>query len=178
VVSLVEANGIALHQYFVVVRCLFSLCLLFVCCLFSICFLFSICCTTNNITTMIMSLDDFNYAYHQLYVDQPTRFVMSHFKIIKSKLPVIKTRHKYLYQEGRMDYLGQIITQMGFNVSGKHRFPSDLGKHIPPFTQECRGVIIDSILTLQVLELDYLSPQIHEQRLREIFPNWTFSFVP
>jgi hypothetical protein len=102
---------------------------------------------------------------------------MTEFKIVKSLLPLTKPRHRYLYQNGRMDYLGQLITQLGYNVQGKHRFPSDLGKLIMPFTQDCRGTIIDSITTLQILQLDYLSPREHEARLRAILPTWNIVFV-
>jgi len=82
-----------------------------------------------------------------------------------------------MYQDGKLDYLGQFLTQLGHNVEGKHRFPSDLNKIIPPFTQPCRGVIINSIITLNILSLDYLPPQEHEARLQLWLPQWSIHFV-
>lgn len=82
-----------------------------------------------------------------------------------------------MYHDGKVDYLGQFLIQLGYNIDGKYRFPSELGKVITPFTQPSRGAIIDSITTLRILQLDYLSPQEHEARLREILPNWQIEFV-
>jgi len=116
------------------------------------------------------------FAFHQLYYPQECKYVMNTFKIKRSLLPIRLTRHRYMYQDGRIDYLGQFLIQLGYNVEGNHRFPSSLGKLITPFTQQCRGTIIDSCTTLQILALDYTSPQEHEQRLREILPNWVLIF--
>ena len=102
---------------------------------------------------------------------------MNTFTIRRSLLPKRATRHRYMYHEGQVDYLGQILIQLGHNIDGKFRFPSELGKLITPFTQLSRGKIIDSIITLHILELDYTSPQEHEQRLRELLPDYTLLFV-
>ena len=104
------------------------------------------------------------------------RYTMK-IKIIKSLLPRDSTLHRYMYRDGKMDYLGQILTQLGHNVEGKHRFPSSMGKLIPPFTQQCRGSIIDSKITLSILALDHSPRDTHEQVLRDLLPNYEFTFV-
>ena len=82
-----------------------------------------------------------------------------------------------MYHEGRLDYLGQFLVQLGYRIEPKLRFPSELKKVILPFTQQCRGSVIDTITTLRILQLDLISPQEHEEQLRIILPNWTIEFV-
>lgn len=124
-----------------------------------------------------MLADSFHFYKLQLLTEQPSPYFMSHFKIKRSLLPRARTKHRYMYHEGQLDYLGQFLVQMGYRIEPKTRFPSELKKVIPPFTQHCRGSIIDSITTLRILHLDLISPQEHEDELRLILPNWTIEFV-
>ncbi len=64
--------------------------------------------------------------------------------------------HIYLDSNGYLDILGQCLTQLGHNCEGNHRIPSDLGKHIHPFTIQLRHRIVDTHLTQEILKLDYL----------------------
>ena len=127
---------------------------------------------------MLAPSDQFQYIRYTLLSDQPNRFYMTQFKIKRSLLPVKHTRHKYMYQDGRIDYLGQFLIQLGYQINGKYRFPSELNKVITPFTQASRGAVIDSVITLRILELDYTSTQEHPARLRALLPNWQIDFVP
>lgn len=124
-----------------------------------------------------MLYDSYHYLSYTLLTEQPIRHVMTHFKIKRSLLPKSKTRHKYMYQDGQLDYLGQFIVQLGYQIPPKTRFPSNLNKIIFPFTQQSRGAIIDSITTIRILALDHTSPQDHERQLQEILPNWTITFI-
>ena len=83
------------------------------------------------------------------------------FEIVYSALPKGKQRFQYLETDHYCDFLGQCIRQMGFNTEGKHRLPSDLGLHIPPFTMKIRGRIIDTPLSIAILQLDS-SPEIQK----------------
>lgn len=95
-------------------------------------------------------------TYHmkidQLNSDQPK--FGNYFLICISQLPKSKQRFSYLDSDYGQDYLGQCLTQLGYNVEGKHRLPSDLGLLIPPFTIKCRDRIIDSQLTISIAQLD------------------------
>ena len=83
------------------------------------------------------------------------------FTIVYSALPKGKQRFQYLETDNYCDLLGQCIRQMGFNTEGKHRLPSDLGLHIPPFTMKVRGRIIDTPLAIAIMQLDS-SPEIQK----------------
>ena len=119
---------------------------------------------------------DHHFFLHRLFMPQPNPYVKVEFKIIRSLLPP-KTRHTYLYQDGKLDYLGQLITQLGYNVEGKHRFPSDLKKIIPPFTYPCRGAILNTHTTLSILSLDILPLPERERQLSLLLPNWNITYV-
>jgi hypothetical protein len=79
---------------------------------------------------------------------------MRTIKILPNLLPI--NRPQFMESSnGHFDYIGQILHQLGYNVSMK-RLPSDLGIVIPPFTTSVRRRIIDSKLTLDILALDIL----------------------
>jgi hypothetical protein len=121
--------------------------------------------------------DQFHFYLQQLFMPQPNQYIKTEFKIKIGLLPQKLTRHRYMYQDGKLDYLGQLLTQLGYNVDGKYRFPSELGKVISPFTQPCRGSIIDTHTTLSILELDLLPSQEHRQRLADLLPQWNITFT-
>jgi hypothetical protein len=124
-----------------------------------------------------MLYDDYAYFRYTLQTIQPIPYCMTHFKIKRELLPNSRSRHRYMYHEGKIDYLGQFIIQLGYKIEGKYRFPSELNKVIPPFTQPSRGSIINTNVTLRILALDFTSPQEHEAELRNILPHWTIEFI-
>ena len=89
-------------------------------------------------------------------------------KIDRTLLPKKQKRHRYLFDDGHADYLGQFLIQLGHNVDGKFRTPQDLGKLIPPFTQACRGSYVNSKLTLDILALDHAPTDTHPRKLEEL----------
>jgi hypothetical protein len=89
--------------------------------------------------------------------------------IFRILLPDTNKRHVYLREGKKFDYLGQIISQLEPNLilPEKVRFPSELGRVIHPFTSPCRGSIIDTCITVQILMLDKTRYN-HEEKLNEL----------
>lgn len=91
------------------------------------------------------------------------------FKIIIPLLPL--GRKQFLSgQDGKMDFLGQFLLQLGFNevqLHG-HKLPSDLQLEIQYFTSKHRNRIIDSILTLEILKLDLMERSIQCDRITKL----------
>lgn len=80
--------------------------------------------------------------------------------------------------DGTYDYLGQMLVQMKHPTMmyGKPvKLPSELKRPIFPFTQSVRGTILDSCVTLQVLQL---SPgKDGEERLIKIMSSVGFEII-
>ena len=75
-------------------------------------------------------------------------------KIITIPKTVLLHPANYLQTEGKFDLLGCLLLELyGVNIPDKCKFPSQLKKHFPPFTVECRRTILDSALTLGILRL-------------------------
>lgn len=110
----------------------------------------------------------FHRMFQRLYLPQNKYKYPMHVRIVKSLLPKTRTTHRYLCHNGKLDYLGQILVQMGHNVDGKYRTPQDMNKAVPPFTQPCRGTNINSQLTLEILKLDYTQPNLHPEILEQL----------
>lgn len=104
---------------------------------------------------------------HLIIPTQP-KWMPMNIRIDRKLLPTAKKRHRYMFDDGTLDYLGQILVQMGYNLDGKFRTPQDLGKLIVPFTMLCRGAYINTRVTLDILALDTTPPKEHPQKLREI----------
>lgn len=110
----------------------------------------------------------FHFHFQRLYLPQNKYKCPMNIKIVKSLLPQARSLHRYMSHDGKLDYLGQILVQMGYNVDGKYRTPQDLGKAVPPFTQICRGTNINSILTIEILKLDHTPPNFHPEILERL----------
>jgi hypothetical protein len=94
---------------------------------------------------------------------------MKHVTIYKVMLPNFQNQHVYLKDGGKLDYLAQIIMQIEplIRLPEKIRFPSEIGKLVYPFVSPCRGALIDTCVTVQILMLDRKRFDI-EQKLNEI----------
>ena len=94
---------------------------------------------------------------------------MKNVTIYRILLPEFNKRHVYLKNEGKFDYIGQIISQLEPNIRlpEKLRFPSEIGKIIYPFVSPCRGALIDTCVTVQILMLDRQRHDV-EAKLNEI----------
>lgn len=86
------------------------------------------------------------------------------FLIVRRSLPLKFTKLQYMMKDHRVDYLGQIIIQLGYNPDNA-RIPSEIGEEIPYLTCEYRGRILDTEITHEILRLDSLPREQQEQRL-------------
>ena len=77
---------------------------------------------------------------------------------------VLNHPNKYLYNSEKYDILGCILLNQGFTIPSKIKFPSELKLEIPHFTTIIRKKIVDTELTLRLVELDH-SPQKEAVRL-------------
>lgn len=91
---------------------------------------------------------------------------MQNLFIVKSLLSPM--RHKYLRDGDYYDYLGQIFVQLGYDIPDKTRTPEDMKAAIPNFTFNCRGSLRNTILTTRILQLDYIDPTQHPQKLETL----------
>lgn len=90
------------------------------------------------------------------------------FVISYDRLPVSFKRYRYMVDGYWHDYLGQILLQMGYDIPEGCKFPSELKTVIYPFTFSCRGTILNTSLTLDILALDFLDRTTHKDRLRQL----------
>lgn len=95
----------------------------------------------------------------------------------RSRLPIVHKTHRYMVDGYYIDYLGQMLLQKGYTIPEKTRFPSQLGTLIPLFTNRCRGVIIDSILTTRILALDRVDPSIRNDKFQELMQEYNVSIT-
>ena len=100
---------------------------------------------------------------------------MSTIKIIRSRLPT--GSHRYLRNGSKFDHLGQILVQLGHDIPDKTRTPQDLGYTIPEFTYICRNTICNTCLTLHILKMDRMPPDLHKQHLESLLPDFTFEWI-
>lgn len=72
------------------------------------------------------------------------------------KIPKILIHHpaKYLFDGDRYDFLGAILLHNGIPIPEKSKFPSELKILIPFFTYKIRGKIVDTPLTINILQFD------------------------
>lgn len=66
--------------------------------------------------------------------------------------------NNYINRLGRYDLLGCILVTLGYDPPDKTRFPSDLKLEIPHFTRKVRRTVVDTPLTIALIDLD-CSPQ-------------------
>ncbi len=92
---------------------------------------------------------------------------MNTYFIVRRLVPPYK-KHRYM-RDGKMyDYLGQILVQMDIDIPEKCRTPQELERTILPFTFPCRGIILNSVLTINILKLDITDPSSHPQKMAEL----------
>lgn len=92
--------------------------------------------------------------------------------LVKHILPP-DSHHRYLENDnGQLDIIGQVLTQLGHNCEGKHRIPSDLCKIIPHFTTLLRTRIVDTPLTHSLINLDIYPPPERLARAVEILSQY------
>ena len=74
-------------------------------------------------------------------------------RIIPIYIRDVKPNARYMLSpDGRADLLGQIlISGFNLNVSERSKTPAELKKIIPPFTMQCRGTIMNTPLTMELL---------------------------
>lgn len=103
--------------------------------------------------------------------------------IIRSLLPSSPAHLHSIYDAPtgnthKMCYMGQILHGLGHKVitrSGPCRSPVDAGIFQPPFTQYCRGRLVQTDLCTRIMNL---RPSLNsEQRIIELLPNYTFNFI-
>lgn len=73
-------------------------------------------------------------------------------------------KQKYLFLNGKVDIVGAILFELGFDVPEKTKFPSDLKIEIEHFTRTLRRRHLDSPLTQKLIALE-VHPQ--ETAVRE-----------
>lgn len=71
---------------------------------------------------------------------------------------VLKHPNKYLLRDNQYDILGCILLKLGYTIPDKTKLPSELKMEIPYFTTSIRRKIVDTDLTIRLLDLD-CSPQ-------------------
>jgi hypothetical protein len=75
-------------------------------------------------------------------------------KIITIPKELLIHPSNYMQVEGKYDLLGCLLLELyGVSIGDKCKFPSQLKRHLPPFTVEFRRAILDSPLTLSILRL-------------------------
>ena len=62
-----------------------------------------------------------------------------------------------MVHNGHVDILGQMILQQGFEIPDKTRLPSQLECTIPYLTMEIRRRIVETPLSLEIIQLDRIS---------------------
>ena len=67
-----------------------------------------------------------------------------------------------------VDFLGQILLQMGYDVPEGVRTPADLKIYIPQFVYKCRGYFQNTKLTLDILSLDNIDRTQRLNRLESL----------
>lgn len=80
--------------------------------------------------------------------------------------------------ENRHDLLGQILYSLGETVIPKQKLPSDLLKSIPPFTCSCRGKIVDTAITLQLVNNSTLSPRKQVELGNQLLKHSNIILIP
>ena len=72
------------------------------------------------------------------------------------EIPKILLAHpcSYMEKDGQYDILGCLLLARGISIPEKTKFPSQLKRHVPPFTVQLRRSILDSPLTQSILKLD------------------------
>lgn len=72
------------------------------------------------------------------------------------KIPKILIRHpaKYMFDGERYDFLGCLLFYNGIPIPEKIKFPSELKILIPFYTYKIRGKILDTPLTINILQYD------------------------
>lgn len=67
---------------------------------------------------------------------------------------------KYLHcpRTGKHDIVGQLLFSLGYYVPPKSRLVTDLGKHIPPFTTYVRDTVVNSPLSIELLQASSILP--------------------
>lgn len=79
-------------------------------------------------------------------------------RIIPIPRIILSHPNKYLCRFEKYDILGCILLSSGYSIPEKIKFPSELKIEIPHFTTTIRRKIVDTTLTLKLIELDH-SPQ-------------------
>lgn len=79
---------------------------------------------------------------------------MPTFELVQ--IPKILLLHpcSYMEKDGQYDLLGCLLLARGISIPEKTKFPSQLKRHVPPFTVQLRRSILDSPLTQSILKLD------------------------
>lgn len=91
-----------------------------------------------------------------------------HFVIVTHRLPLVMKKHRYMEDGYYIDYLGQMLIQMGYDIPPGCRTPADLRQLIPPFTYNQRGIIGNTVLTTQILMLDCKDKFGHKEILTKL----------
>ena len=85
-------------------------------------------------------------------------------------LPISFKHHRYMRSDDdrEIDYLGQILTCLGYDIPYQCRTPSELGSIIPYFTFDLRGRPANTHLSLDILHLDNIDRRQHPSRLETL----------
>lgn len=62
----------------------------------------------------------------------------------------------FVHKNGKYDYVGQFLVQMGYDIPDGMRVPSELKQVIRPFIFKCRLRYVDTCLALQLMRFDTL----------------------
>jgi hypothetical protein len=62
--------------------------------------------------------------------------------------------NKYLFDGSHYDFLGAILLFNGISIPEKCKFPSEMKILIPYYTYKLRGKIVDTPLTISILQFD------------------------
>ena len=98
---------------------------------------------------------------------------------IKIYLPDLMSNKSHLCDnDNKHDLLGQILYSLGETVIPKQKLPSDLLKSIPPFTCSCRGKIVDTAITLQLVNNSKLSPRKQVELGNQLLKHSNITLIP
>lgn len=78
----------------------------------------------------------------------------SPMKIISIPRSIFDHKQSYLFFDGRVDIVGAILLNNGYEIPDKTKLPSELRLEIPHFTRIIRRKVVDSALSQKLLTLN------------------------
>ncbi len=88
--------------------------------------------------------------------------------IVRNLLPIKFYKNQKLIHKGRYCFLAQMLERWNYTIPEAARLPSDLQIIIPYLTIECRQRIVDTPLSLSILQLDTFPRHLQLQKFQSL----------